>query len=355
MTDALEKLQILLKELFQTETAADLDCGIYRIMGHKRTEITTFVDKRLPQIVDATLKEGALSQLNSDAEQRRELTDRIRENFGEYAISPSGELNEAFHETPRGKEYLALPPEAPETGGEQLEASIFNHLYTFLSRYYDRGDFLSRRRYSKRQKYAVPYNGEEVYLHWANSDQYYIKTGENFTNYRFESGGVAVHFELVEAATEQNNVKGKARHFVPQSKAAKYDRKARLATIPFEYRPLTDKEEKQYGAKNGRQEKINAAAVPAILARLEANPEAVAALESERTGTNDKAVSHLAYHLRRYTGKNTSDFFIHKDLKGFLERELDFYLKNEVLNVDDLLRWGTAFSEGRFQTLRVMK
>ena len=37
-----------------------------------------------------------------------------------------------------------------------------------------------------------------------------------------------------------------------------------------------------------------------------------------------------------YTVKNSFDYFIHKDLGGFLSRELDLYLKSEVLNLDDL-------------------
>ncbi|MBU6163002.1 MAG: hypothetical protein KGO50_17980, partial [Myxococcales bacterium] len=42
------------------------------------------------------------------------------------------------------------------------------------------------------------------------------------------------------------------------------------------------------------------------------------------------------YQLYRYTKKNTSDYFIHKDLGGFLRRELDFFIKNEVLFLDDI-------------------
>ena len=41
--------------------------------------------------------------------------------------------------------------------------------------------------------------------------------------------------------------------------------------------------------------------------------------------------------MNDYTAKNTFDYFIHKDLGGFLRRELDFYIKNEVVFVDD---WG---------------
>jgi adenine-specific DNA-methyltransferase len=40
--------------------------------------------------------------------------------------------------------------------------------------------------------------------------------------------------------------------------------------------------------------------------------------------------------LDRYTARNTFDYFIHKDLGGFLRRELDFYIKNEVMHLDDV-------------------
>ncbi|MDO9777264.1 site-specific DNA-methyltransferase, partial [Glaesserella parasuis] len=44
----------------------------------------------------------------------------------------------------------------------------------------------------------------------------------------------------------------------------------------------------------------------------------------------------LEKHLSDYTQKNSADYFIHKDLGGFLRRELDFYIKNEVMNLDDV-------------------
>src|SRR5690606_33087191 len=44
----------------------------------------------------------------------------------------------------------------------------------------------------------------------------------------------------------------------------------------------------------------------------------------------------LGRHLDTFTARNTFDYFIHKDLGGFLKRELDFYLKNEVVRLDDL-------------------
>jgi adenine-specific DNA-methyltransferase len=44
----------------------------------------------------------------------------------------------------------------------------------------------------------------------------------------------------------------------------------------------------------------------------------------------------LEKHLADYTARNTFDYFIHKDLGGFLRRELDFYIKNEVVHLDDI-------------------
>ena len=46
--------------------------------------------------------------------------------------------------------------------------------------------------------------------------------------------------------------------------------------------------------------------------------------------------SRLEAHLKRYTARNTFNYFIHKDLGTFLRRELDFYIKNEVMHLDDV-------------------
>src|SRR5690606_2769638 len=88
-----------------------------------------------------------------------------------------------------------------------LEQEVFSHLASFFKRYYKEGDFISMRRY-KKDVYAIPYEGEEVKLHWANHDQYYIKTSEYLKNYAFKlSDGKKVYFQLKEASTEQNNNK----------------------------------------------------------------------------------------------------------------------------------------------------
>ncbi|MBP0500745.1 hypothetical protein J8J32_21970, partial [Mycobacterium tuberculosis] len=82
---------------------------------------------------------------------------------------------------PKVQELRARLKEASVSSFEH-ENAVFSHLLTFFSRYYQDGDFISQRRY-KGNTYAIPYAGEEVMLHWANKDQYYTKSGENFANY----------------------------------------------------------------------------------------------------------------------------------------------------------------------------
>ena len=353
----LAKFQTLLRELFQFD-CADLDFGIYRIMNHKRDTIEKFITQELPDSIDEELNKGLLGQQSKVADDFARVAQRVRETLGDSAMGANGELDQAYRASVIGQEYLAVQ-EAASGGGRStnsLEASIYNHLYTFFSRYYQEGDFVSKRRYSRNQRYAIPYNGEEVYLHWANSDQYYVKTSEHFHNYDWTApNGVSVKFRLRSADTEQNNGKGDKRFFLPRADETEWDATARTITIPFEYRPLNIREGSVYGSRNQR-DKIIAAANITIPQRLANTPEGLAALTHERRRKgNDQSVSHLEHHLRQYTRRNDSDFFIHKDLSGFLSRELDFYLKNEVLDIDEITNAGERMAEGWFQLLRLIK
>lgn len=371
-----EKFQALLKKLFQFD-CAELDFGIYRIMNQKRAVIERFIEKDLLDGVAMELSSGSLAHESALTQQLAEVAAQIKENFGEEALDAEGNLAADYQKTPRGKQYLELQARAGKAKSRpELEADIFNHLHAFFSRYYDEGDFMSLRRYSKRDKYAIPYNGEEVHLHWANADQYYIKTGENFTDYSYTHGGWTVHFKLRNADVEQNNVKGAKRFFVVRTADIAVDEVEKTLAIPLAYRPLNVDEELRYGAKkkadNGKseskpaddaagkrkkgQEGIMLDAIAAIQTSVKKYPEALAALLHEkRKDADGNPASLLEHHLRTYVRGNSNDFFIHKDLKGFLERELDFYLKNEVLNLDELESGGEARSESWFQTLRAIK
>ncbi|MFC2020724.1 DNA methyltransferase [Chloroflexota bacterium] len=355
MPSAREKLQQLLRELFQFGSA-DLDFGIYRIMNFKRDAIERFIKEDLIEAVDKELSSGMLASQSQAALELKEVAAQIRGTLGETALNGDDSLEEAYHGTPLGKHYLELQARASQAQERPaFEATIFNHLYNFFSRYYDNGDFLSKRRYSRREKYAVPYNGEEVYLHWANNDQYYVKTGEYFNDYRFKSPyGISIHFMLVVADVEKDNIKGDKRFFVPVPKEVTFDTETKEITIPFQYRPLTEQEDIKYGQRN-QQDAIIKEALNTIPAELEKDIDALPALLSTHHTTADGQISFLEHHLRRYTRRNTSDFFVHKDLKGFLTRELDFYLKNEVLNLDEMEAAGESRSETWFQIIHVIK
>jgi len=356
LSDSLKKFQQLLRELFQFD-CADLDFGIYRIMNHKRQVIERFIDQELPEVVRVELKKGALADQAQASEVLEEARQKVLNTLGEKALDAEGNLVELYHDTKVGLEYLEAKKKAAYVqSSEALEAAVYNHLYTFFSRYYQDGDFISKRRYSKKERYAIPYNGEEVYLYWANHDQYYVKTTEHFTNYTWKApNGVTVHFQLKAADVEQNNVKGEKRFFLPRLNEIEWNAQAHTLTIPFEYRPLTKQEEDSCGTKN-QQEAILEDTLKVIPERLKGNTVALAALTAERRkDAQGNHVSYLAHHLRQYTARNTRDFFIHKNLRDFLSRELDFYLKNEVLNLDEMEVAGEALTEGWFQLMRLIK
>ena len=349
-----QKFQRLLRELFQFD-CADLDFGIYRIMNHKRKVIEKFISEDLIKAVSEELDRGILHDQDMAVIELQETAKLVRETFGPDALDAAGKLL-LYHETPLGKKYLKWQQRTiGARSRESLEVDIFNHLFAFFSRYYQDGDFISKRRYSGQQRYAIPYNGEEVYLHWANSDQYYIKTAERFHDYSFISAhGVTVHFKLRAADVEQNNVKGERRFFLPCVEAVDADEAGGELTIPFEYRPLTEQEENDYD-KSDQQPSIIAEAVT-TLPTLPGLPDDMRlALTAEHHHNSDgEPVTLLDHHLRQYTRRNTSDFFIHKDLKGFLTRELDFYLKSEVLNLNVMEIAGEDLAEGWFQIIRTI-
>ncbi|MCS7299919.1 MAG: site-specific DNA-methyltransferase, partial [Spirochaetia bacterium] len=203
--EALQKFQNLLKELFQFK-ASDLDFGIYRILNYKRKQIKKFIEE--------------------------DLKNKVNEVFVKYE--------------------------------KEEESQVFNDLYNFFSRYYEEGDFIPQYRYSiKGHKYAIPYNGEEVKLYWANRDQYYIKTGILFRDYAFKAGDYMVIFKTVKAEEELNsNKETKERFFVlDDQKPVEFIENEKVLIVRFQYRELLKEELKQYDAKGednkSKQEKVN--------------------------------------------------------------------------------------------------
>ena len=311
-----------LEEIFMMDHA-ELDFGIYRIMNQKRNDIQRFLDlELLPQVKQVL--EG-----NNGGE-----ADKAKKRMAEIAASVGGNVEVLPKGTPMRDEYDKLEAQLAQSADtESMQAEVFSHLVTFFSRYYDGGDFLSKRRY-KDNTYAIPYNGEEVKLHWANSDQYYIKTSEYFRDYTFvlPTSRKKVHFMLKDASTEQNNnraannMERRFALFVPENDEPIVETTAEgELNIYFTYE-LMPKATKQDGLKE--------AAFEAIKSMVPEGYEELLTVKAPTAKAPNRTL--LEKHLTDYTAKNSFDYFIHKDLGGFLRRELDFYIKNEVLHIDDL-------------------
>lgn len=192
----------------------------------------------------------------------------------------------------------------------------------------------------------MPYSGEEVKLHWANHDQYYIKTSENFKDYTFNiEDNFNVTFILTDAEIERDNNKSDDKKvYVLAEPSEEYEKPIYI----LENEDKTQAElfirlSYKYG-KDIKQKESSEAIINEVK-QLENDNEISSNIKSkignlfkirDEKDKNKNKVSHLEYHLNKYIAKNSFDFFIHKDLKKFLMQELDFYIKNEVIYLQDL-------------------
>ncbi len=183
MPTPLERFQSLLRELFQFD-CQDLDFGIYRVLNFKRREIEDFIAHRLPQRVEEAFARYAAADRATVARELEQKRQQILATLGPDAFDAGGQLTMGFRETPLGRQLAELQQQTRAGRvADELKESVFNDLHAFFSRYYDEGDIFSKPR---RGKVEIPFTGhEDVVLHWANKDQYYIKTGEPFKSYRF--------------------------------------------------------------------------------------------------------------------------------------------------------------------------
>ena len=279
MTSAREKFIALLKDDIPQMELASLDFGIYRILNFRRREIEDFLDRELPARIDAA---------------------------------------------------LATLPGAPT---EDEQSRLFHHLYTFFSRYYDDGDFVTRPRRGRDAAYSVPYNGQDVHFWWATKGSHYVKSGERFASYVWKDGPRAIRIEVAQADIEKDNVKGAKRYYLPEAVDTTDD----TLVIRLAYRPLDADEAKRFEKRKAADDQDDGEDAPEgrttqeriLNAWLDGNGPRKAKIPA---GV-DKAL--LRKHVARYVAGQTSDFFVHPQLGKFLSGELDWYLKNEFVEIWD--------------------
>ncbi|MFK9098522.1 site-specific DNA-methyltransferase [Pseudomonas guariconensis] len=377
----------LLGELFQLNQP-ELDFGLYRILHARSAQIKAFIDTELGSEIDAHFAEQSQSNAHDSLEAARV---KVAETLGEDAFLPTGELKPEYRGTKVGKEFELAQQQARDGGGLLADdAQVYEHLYRFFSRYYDKGDFMSKRYFvaendSRAAPYAVPYDGREVMLHWANKDQYYIKSSEALSNFTFDlstaqakeqgqqsgfdfqpvhANPLKVHFRLAAAAEgEHNNVKESQERFfiIHDSQALQLevnDQGQTELVVQFDYRPDTEKS----GQAGTWQQKRLAEAEQVVAEQLEnllfAHPELRPFQELLFTSApTDKQPNRtlLGKYLGQFTARNTMDYFIHKNLGGFLRRELDFYIKNEIIRLDDIEAADAPRVDEYLKKLRVLR
>ena len=347
-----KKLVEKLEEIFQIKKE-NLDFGIYRILNQKSREIERFLEEELEVTVKKNLGKLASKEVEKKKEKLEELG-KILQDSGIKDFNTS-------------EKYVELKAEIQAFKTVGNEDTIYLHLLTFFKNYYEEGDFISQRRYGKKDAYALPYNGEEVKLHWANADQYYIKSGENFQKYEVkldEKGKKKLRFELVSGSLENNNNKGGNKVFILAKKAYKLvenseigEEKVALKTVEkveeegiktliirFEYKVVEKAKQKdkitetlEYLNKHHLQELVDFG------------------LESyygKDQGKDKKERTILEKHLNDYVAKNSFDYFIHKSLSTFLSQELEVYIKNQILSLDKVLNEGEVL---RLDTILIAK
>lgn len=339
--ESLTKFQNLMQELFRTDYA-DLDFGINPILRQRKDRIERFIEKDMPEKVGENLDKIAQEEEKEIKNELEETEQEIVNTLGEESLD-NGEIKEEHSSTPIAKRYKEQKQKLRSVQArETVKNRIFNNLYRFFSRYYEDGDFMAKRRYSgNNSKYSIPYNGQETMFYWSTEDQYYVKTGEEFKKYNFRKNGYKVDFELEEANLPKDNIKEDNRYFVVGDGDISYDDSSNNLVIPLQYRPLTEEEKQNYieeynSATNNSYSSFQKSnkIIPRVIYEktlANVNDELQSVLEEEKDGQ-----PLLLHHLKEYTSGNERDYFIHKDLDGFLSQELEVFIKNEVLNVSSL-------------------
>ena len=295
--------------------------------------------------------------------------------------------------------------ETRQLSAEQLEVKVYNHLLNFFELYYQNGDFGYNTRAASAFKvpYEADYDGSDTLFHWKHKDSYYIKTGNGFHSVRCEVGGKWLEFRLTggdaEAQTSErnNNKESSIKHYrlvdiqpveetdadgatrtvcqvrfaLAGASTPKVEIYKRLWQTAFADGKVLDpylhkkpgKGEKAPGQPlfndlAGDYDKTDGGSVKGIVQlriKFDKYIEELAkrdefkdlgknAPERRQTLEQDiiaSALWQLDRNLNKFYVGNDADYFIHKDLRGFLTREKSRFIKQVIFSdLDALLHAG---------------
>ena len=198
---------------------------------------------------------------------------------------------------------------------QNLQLDVLNFIYRFFQNYYDNGFFVN-----KQQIKLLQY--QEPKLYWNTQNCYYIGSFILLQNYNFILNNYNISFIILNSQTKLFNVMDdKNKYYILKNIEIINNNEIRFL---FEFRELLQEQiNKFHFAKNGyisRQREINKYIIYNEL----------------QIYFKQKQNKLLYKELNKFTMKKRVDYFIHKNLKKFLSEQLDYYIKNEVLDIDAL-------------------
>jgi adenine-specific DNA-methyltransferase len=152
----------------------------------------------------------------------------------------------------------------------------------------------------------------DIYFNWDHSNEYYIKTDKKLQNRYFAlTKNFIIHFKFAEVDQQINNNKIGMRFVILDSIASSDN----LIICFFDFK---------CDSKYLKQKEYNEKSLKWIMEYIQTNFSNL---------YNKKHESTIKKKLTNFTNIKNQCHFIHKDLKGFLNQELDDYVK-EMLHRD---------------------
>ena len=276
-----------LQDLFQCGNE-NLNFGIYRFINHRQEMIDGFIENELPAEMDAEVNALLAAETGLSEDRSHALT---------------------------------------EQEVHQIKLELYAHLIDFFSQYYRDGNLINTGKYQNEDTVLSKDKGPLRLLR-PHRDQYYVKTMQSFTKYSFDFEGVVINFRVVMIENEKGNVKEDPKFYVLSKSICHFNESLNVLDVHFEYRSLSKEEREKFGQRH-IQERLHNETVDSLTHVL--SKVNIRILQSNRNRAKFKK------HLRRFVRQNTIDYFIHTDLKTFLVHELDCYVKEGLLRLDDLL------------------
>jgi len=384
--ESFENLKKYLMEMFQFDEN-DLDFGLFKIYKLKSAEIKKFIEgtgsDSLNALVSKSFEKISLQSQKAKLTELEIFLSKTNKQSLLLAIKENKDKIISFintADTEEEKKSLLQTLDSVLNNGdikEEFQNKIYNYILDFFGLYYYNGDF----GYNDRSiapfkvEYDEDYDGSDTMLFWKHKNQYYIKTGNGFNSIRFDLYGQKMfRLETNEQSedtnqSQNNNKDTSVKHYVlnrieldndgthrvifnlAKSSTSKAEIIKRILTeaeftdanISFDniekylfdadgksiFKDLTDD---CYKVQEGAVKGLGTLKVSkeSVLKKINSNFDRANKIDEE--DELFKIIYNLDRRLNTFYVGNDSDFFIHKDLNGFLTKEKEKFVKNHILS-----------------------